>query len=240
MDFFITKIFEDKATNDELTHLQFQKFSRGEFKGRAVVIAKNSGGKYVISTSAEYGNEFVRFLAEKLGENKTNVSGVIVSTRDLTGELDFVNKKQFMSVKQYMIDKELSGKDIIALCDKLPTAFFGLSFSVGHTDLKIKPKAPKSGKPSTKGEETSKADFCKIKTTDIELVHSLIFDAEAHHFKHIEITHEFIIQEIIIGDELKKEKNFALIREKAQRKGKIVRKLKVDGKDIVKEKEFVV
>lgn len=239
MDFFVTKIFENKATNDELTHVQFQKFSRGEFKDRAIVIAKNSKGRYSLSTSAEYGNEFVRFLAEKLEEKKTHVTGVIVSTKDLRDELDFADKKQFMGVKQYVIDKELSGKEILALCQKLPNAFFGLSFTVGATELKIKPKAPKSGKPSTKSAETPKADFCKLKTDDMELVNHLIFDSEAHHFKQIEITHTFIIQEIVVGDELKKEKDFALIREKAQRKGKIIRKLKIDGKEIVKEKEFV-
>ena len=239
MDFFTTKIFEGKAMGDEPTHVQFQKFSRGEFKDRAVVIARNSGGRYSISTSAEYANEFVRFLAEKLGEGRTQVTGVIVSTRDLTGELDFSDKKQFMGIKQYVINKEMSGKDIIALYDKFPTAFFGLSFSVGDTELKIKPKAQKSGKPSTKGEEAPKADFCKIKTSDMTVVKNLIFDSEAQNFKQVEITHTFVIQEIIIGDELKKEKDFATVREKAQRKGKIVRKLKVDGKDVVKEKEFV-
>ena len=44
-------------------------------------------------------------MAEKLGDGITQVKGIVVSTRDLTGELDFQDKKQFMGVKQYILDK---------------------------------------------------------------------------------------------------------------------------------------
>ena len=236
MEFFINKIFKGKI--DDRVHLQFKKFSGGDFNNRAVIIGKNSGGKYSLNTSHEFANEFVLYLAEMLGDNKTNVQGVIVSTRDLENELDFVNKKQFMGVKQYVVDKEMTGNEILELCNKLPNAFFGLSFNVGNSELKIKPKAPKSGKPSTKGEETAKPNFCKLKTTDKNIIDSLIFDNEAYGFKNIEVSHIFIINEIIIPEELKNEKDYAVIKEKALRKGKIVRKMKIDGKEIVKEKEF--
>jgi len=236
MDFFINKIFNSKQ--DEMVHLQFQKFSRGEFKDRAIILAKQTGSKFSVNTTPEYGNELVRYLAEQLGNNKTKVTGVVVSTRDLEGELPFVDKKQFMGVKQYIIDGEFSGNEILNICDKFTSAFIGLSFLVNGTDLKIKPKAPKTAKPSTKAEEKPKADFCKVKTTDKELVKKLIFDSEAQSFKAIEIVHNFVISEIVAPDEFKKEKDFAIIRERSLRKGKIIRKLKIDGKDIVKEKEF--
>ena len=163
MDFFTTKIFSGKS--DELVHVQFQKFSRGVFKDRAIIIGKQSKNKYSLSTTAEYANEFVRYLAELLEERKTQVNGVIVSTRNLDDVLAFQNKKQFMGIKQYVIDTQLSGKEIISLCDRIPNAFMGLSFTVDETELKIKPKVPKSVKPSTKSEDKPKADFCKVKTT---------------------------------------------------------------------------
>lgn len=236
MDFFIKKIFNGEK--DELVHLQFQKFSRGEFKGRALITAKNSGSKFSINTTYEYGNEFVRFLAEKLGPEKTKVTGVIVSTKDLDRNINFSEKKQFMGVKQYIIENEMSGDEILNLCDKLKNSFIGLSFNIGDTELKIKPKAPKSGKPSTKAED-KKANFCKVKTSNQEIINSLIFDGETKNFKQIEISHDFIINEIIIPDELKNEKDYAVIKEGALRKGKVIRKIKVDGKEINKEKEFV-
>lgn len=234
MDFFIKKIFEGKS--DELVHFQFQKFSKGEFKNKAMIKAKNYGSRFNIDTTYEYANELVKFFAEKLGGNKTKVIGMVVSTRDLTGELDFQNKKQFMGVKQYMIDKEMSGEDIIKLCDLLPNSFIGLSFKVGESELKIKPKAPKSAKPSTKREEKLKIDFCKIKTNDKEIINRLIFDKEAQNFKTIEVNHVFLINEIILPSG---EKDFVKIREFAQKKGKIIRELNIDGKKIIKEIDFI-
>ena len=76
----------------------------------------------------------------------------------------------------------------------------------------------------------------------MEIVDSLIFDAEAKSFNNIEIKHNFIIDEIIISDKLKKEcgDDFARIRELAVRKGKIIRKMNIDGNEVVKEKGFEV
>lgn len=239
MEFFIKKIFDGKV--DDLVHHQFSKFSRGEFKNKAMIVAKaQSGGKFSINTTPEYGNELVKCLAEKLGEKTTEVKGVVVSTRNLTGELDFQNKKQFMGVKQYIMDKEMSGNEILELCNKIPSSFIGLSFKVDDTELKIKPKAPKSAKPSSKGDAGPKVDFCRLKTTDKSILDNLVFDSEARGFKKVEISHEFIINEIVVSDELKKEAgdDFALIKEKAKRKGKLIRKLNIDGKKVVKEIEL--
>ena len=55
---FIKKVFEKRA--DENVHLQFQKFSRGEFQNRALIKARRTGKKFTITTSAEFANEMVR------------------------------------------------------------------------------------------------------------------------------------------------------------------------------------
>ena len=88
---FIKKVFEGDV--DEFAHLQFQKFSKGEFVNRAMIRAKKLGKGYAISTTAEFTNELVREVAKRLGEDKTNVKGAVISTNDLTGELDFKEKK---------------------------------------------------------------------------------------------------------------------------------------------------
>ena len=229
---FIKKIFKDNV--DEIVHLQFQKFSKGEFRNKAIIEAKNSKGKYTIKTSAEFANGFVRIMAEKLGEDKTNVTGAIVSTSDLTGELDFQNKKQFQGVKRYLIEKEMSGKEMINLLNKFPKTFFALTFNVGEEKLKIKPKAPKAAKPG-KGKESPKADFCSLKTTDKEIGESFVF--EKTDFKTAKINHTFFIEGIIMPEG---ETDFAKIREIAKKKGKIVRNAIIDEKEVVSEKEFVV
>ncbi|MEK6833023.1 MAG: hypothetical protein AABY32_03160 [Nanoarchaeota archaeon] len=232
---FIKKV-QDKNF-DESVHMQFQKFSKGEFKNRAIVHAKASGGKYTINTSAEFANELVRDVAEKLGSKKTKVEGAIVSTLDLKKDLEFKEIKQFQGVKKYMIENEMSGSEIITLLNKFPKAFFALSFDAGEeTILKIKPKAPKSGKPGTKGEEAPKPDFCKLITRDKKLAESFIF--EVPEFKSAIVIHDFFIDKIEVPEELKNSEDFALIREKSKRIGRILRKSVIDEKRIEKELEL--
>lgn len=232
MDCFIKKIFDKKA--DELVHLQFQKFSKGEFRNRAAIVAKKTKNNYSLSTTPEYANELVRATAEKmLPGDKARITGAVISTRDFTGELDFKDKKQFQGVKRYILDTQLSKEDILNLCDKYPKAFLALSFKTGATELKIKPKAPKSGKLSSKKNEGLKADFCKLKTDDFNLIAGFIFDV--NNFKSVEITHDFIITELDIP---KDEKDPVKMREDTIRKGKIIRKIKVNGDEKIKETDF--
>jgi hypothetical protein len=230
---FIKKVFEGKKDNS--THLQFQKFSKGEFRNRAIIEAKKSKDKYTIKTSAEFANGLVHDVAELLGDKKTSVTGAIVSTSDLTGKIDFKDKKQFQGVKRYLIDKEMSGKEIIALLDEFPKTFFALTFDAGETKLKIKPKAPKSVKPG-KGDEAPKADFCNLKTTDKELGGSFIFEKED--FKTAKVNHTLFIENIIVPEELKKEEDFAKIREMSNRAGRIIRNAEIDEVEAKKEFEF--
>jgi len=232
---FIKKVFEKNF--DESVHLQFQKFSKGEFRDKAIIRAKFSAGKYTISTTAEFANELVKTAAEKLGSGKTRVNGAIVSTQDLKNNLDFVGIKQFQGVKRYLLEKEMSGLEILDLVKKFPKNFFALSFNAPDgTTLKIKAKAPKSGKPSSKENENPKSDFCKLTTTDPFLGKEFIF--EKPDFKQAEVVHDFLIKDIIIPPELKKEKDFAKAREMAIRKGIIIRKAKIDEKEIRTELEF--
>ncbi len=239
MDSFIKKIFDAKGTKecDNIVHVVFQKFSRGEFHNKAVALYSHSKDKYSISTTYEYSNDMARMMAELLGHNKTKVTGVIVSTRDLKSELKYTSIKQFAGVKQYILDGEMSGTEIIELLNKLPTAFFALSMKVGNSEIKIKPKAPISGKPSTKTDAAPKADFCKFYTTDKKLMEAFVFDGEVlDAVKKAEITHTFSITDIILP---KGETDPQKMRENAKRKGKIIRQIKIDDKAVKKEVEFI-
>jgi len=228
---FVKKVFEGNI--DESVHLQFQKFSKGEFRNRALIKLKKTGGRYNLSAGAEFANELVRVIAEKLGSEKTKVTGAIVSTQDLKDYLNFKEIKQFQGVKRYLIDSEMSGDEIINLLNKFPKNFFALSFSVPEGSvLKIKPKAPKSGKPG-KGDEAPKADFCSLKTTDSKIGKSFVF--EIPDFKEAKITHHFIINELIYPEG---ETDYSKIRELAKRKCRIIRDAVIDGQKIKSEKEF--
>ena len=218
---FIKKAI-DKEVNEPV-HIQFQKFSKGEFRDRALIEGKKQGGgKYTIKTSAEFANDLVKIVAGKLGDEKTNVKGAIVSTSDLTGEIDFKEKKQFQGVKRYLIDNEMSGTEILGLLDKLPKTFFALTFNAGDNQLKIKPKAPKSGKPGKEKEGGPNADFCSLKTTDKSIAESFIF--EKPDFTTAKINHTIFVERIVIPEELKGEKDFAKVREMSRRGGENFKK----------------
>jgi len=238
---FIKKV-QDKNF-DESVHMQFQKFSKGEFKNRAIIRAKFSGGKYTINTSAEFANELVKDVAGMLGDNKTKVTGGIISTVNLKEMPEYKNLlantkvKQFQGVKNFQIELELNGKEIVNMIDAFPKAFFALSFDAGNeTILKIKAKAPKSGKPGTKGEEAPKPDFCKLITKDKKLAENFIF--ENPEFKDASVVHDFFIDKIEIPEELKTSEDFALVREKSKRIGRILRKTVIDEKRVEKELEL--
>lgn len=231
---FIEKIFLNKS--DYLVHLQFQKYSRGTFPYKALISAKKTGNKYTIFTDAEFANELVRETAMKLGNQKTKVMGSVISTGDLTGKLDFKSKKQFQGVKNYSIDKEMDGEEILKLLNEFPKAFFALSFKTGDTELKIKPKAPKSGKPKNKDDEEQKVNFCKVITTDSSIGKGFVFERED--FKKADIKHTYVIESIKIPESLKKSEDFLLIREESKRKGKIIREANIDGEKMKKEINF--
>ncbi len=227
---FIKKVFSGKI--DEEVHLQFQKFGRGEFRNRALIKMKKTKNNYTISTTSEFANEFVKVMAEKLGGEKTKVTGAMISTLDLGNEIDFKDKKQFMGIKQYIIDKEMSGTEILNLLEQFPKVFFALSFNSKGDILKIKTKTPKSAKPKNK-EEAPKPDFCKLTTSDEKIAKDFVW--EKNDFKDAEINHDFIIKELLVPRE---EKDFAVAREKAKRKGIIIRRATIDGIKTAVEKEF--
>jgi hypothetical protein len=233
MKFFIKKIFDGEI--DEFVRRQFQKFGKGKYEDRALLKLKKVKDRFNISAGSEYANEFVRHMGDLLGEERTNVRGVIISTRNLEEELEFKDKKQFMGIKKYIIEKEMSGNEIKTLCDKFLKPFISLSFKVKDGELKIKEKPPKSGKPGGKGQKKPKPDFCKLKTNNLEIVKNLVFEID--NFKEVEINHTFLIEEIIIP---KDEKDPIRMRELAKRKGKIIRKLFIDGKERIEEKEFLI
>jgi hypothetical protein len=229
---FIKKIVDKEV--DGLVHLQFQKFSKGTFKDRAVLKIKKSGSKYTINSTGEFINEFVRMMAEKLGSEKTKMTGAVIATSDLTGKLDFKEKKQFQGVKRYLIDTEMSGDDAIKLLDEFPKAICALSFDVGNDKLKIKPKAPKMGVPGKKG-EPPKTDACKLVTSDSAIGESFIF--ETKDFKLAEINHVVVVEKVIMPET--EGEDFAKIRELAKKQGKIIRYSKIDDVESEKEFEFV-
>jgi len=232
----IKKIFEKNF--DEEVHSDFLKFGRGDYRDKYLIEAKRQTGKTAIKTSAEFAN----FLVKKCLENvngKIVVSGVVISTFDLKEDfqnagIDVKKTSNFQGVRKTAVDGEVDAKKIVELIEKYPRCFFALSFKTSNCELKIKPKAPKSGKPG-KNDEEAVADFCSLKTTNETLVKEILFDVG--NFKKCKISHEIKVQEIVYPKNMKSLKPEE-IREQAKRKGVIVRKINCDGNLKVNEAGF--
>ena len=233
MESALKKIFFGKGDNS--AHIEFIKFGKGKFENKYLLEGKKQKDKWSIKTSAEFANFLVRTCLEKTRE-EIAVQGVIVTTNDLRREAKFEIErvKQFAGVKQMVLNCRTNALNILELMNKYPRAFYALSFSTPAFVLKIKPKAPKSGKPGSKEKgEGPKCNFCSLKTSDREIIENLFFDFP--NFKEIKIKHTIEINQIIlpsgIDDPVK-------IRELAKKKGRIIREIEVDGRKEIKEKEF--
>lgn len=231
MESVLKRIFSGKS--DEEVHGEFIKFSRGVFDNRYLIEAKKQKDKWNIKTGYEFANFLVRKCLEKIN-GEIDISGIIVFTGSLEdSKVPIERVKQFMGIKQYIINAKVNASDVLNLMNKYPKAFFALSLKFGDGELKIKAKAPKSAKPSNKEDKEVKADFCSLKTNDQGIIDDLFFDF--HDFNEIKIKHSLNIQEVIIpkgiDDPVK-------MREMSKRKGKIIREINVDGRVEKKEVEF--
>jgi len=236
MQSVIHRIFLGES--DEEVHNEFVKYSKGIFENKYLLKGKKQKSGWQIKTSAEFVNFLVRSCLERM-RGEIDVKGVIVSTfdmRSILGEHVFSpdeKVKQFMGIKQIIVDAKIPPEKVIEVMDKFPRAFYALSFSTSEFQLKVKAKAPKSAKPASGGEKEAVPDFCSLKTSDREIVEDLFFDFPD--FKEIKISHSIHINEIEIpkgiSDTLK-------IREMSVRKGMIVRKIVIDGDNREKQTEF--
>lgn len=226
---FIKKIFENKI--DDYVHLQFSRFGKGIFENKALLEINVSSKNVKIKTSAEFTNELVELLANTIKEH-TKVKGMIFSTKDLGEESDikFKEIKNAMGVKKHFVDQELTKEQILNLIKKFPKASLSLSFETDYGKLKIKEKAPRAAKPGKKG-NAPKADYCTFVTSNKEILNDYSFDVNIP-YKKLFIMHTYEIEELVIPEEYKN--SFSLARIHAKRKGKLIRKILVDGKQIEK------
>ncbi len=222
---------------DEEVHSDFLKFSRGEFKDRYLTEGKKQKDKYSIKTSAEFANYLVRKCLEK-ANGDVEFKGIIVATFDLRKEAEFEIKKvgNFQGIRKHEIDSKISKDKILKLMEKYPRCFFALSFKTGFSELKIKAKAPKTGKAGKTDEDGPKADFCSLKTSDMALVKELFFDSPD--FSEIKAKHILKINEIIYPKDMNGMRP-EQVRENSKRKGVLIREVSIDGVKKISEAEFV-
>ncbi|MEK6897810.1 MAG: hypothetical protein AABX28_00450 [Nanoarchaeota archaeon] len=228
---FIKNIFDGKT--DENAHLQFIRFGKGEFNGRFILNLVKSK-KIKVKTSFELANDLV-LLCSEFGNSK--VSGDVLSKKDISEIMSQNNikgnsetKKGGLYYQSNISNQEMSGEQIRKLAEV--SYFMLLDMEGDGFSLKMKKKLPKPGKNENKID----GKFCQLETD--EKFYSIIRENlfwDVKEGKKINVKHNISIKELIFP---KNEKDFAVVREKALRKGKIVRCINTDGKEMKEEKEF--
>lgn len=217
---FIKEIFQGKSS--ETSHRQFIRFGKGEY-GRRALIGLWKTKSIKIKSSFEYANDFVLFVAD-LGNVSFN--GDIWSKEPIEG----LEGKKKVGKWVYEVNN-FSSNQVKNLADRV--YYFLLNADQEGIKLKIKSKLPKPGK----NEEKIDDKFCQM-----ELDEKYYKMAKDDFFwdlpdgKKTEVEHKLLINEIVLPKT--NEKDFAKLREMAKRKGRIIRKAVVDGKEIKKEIDF--
>ena len=234
-DMVMKKIFD--GVFDAEVHANFLKFGRGEYKGKYLLEGKRQAKNWAIKAGAEYANLLTRKCLEKVG-GAVEVKGVIVSTLDLREEIGFEIFKvsNFQGVRKHVVDTEVEPEQIFELMEKYPKAFFALTFNGEGFVLKIKPKAPTSGKPGKEKEAGPVADFCSLKTGDRGIIDYLFFGVGD--FNEVKVKHQINVRDIIYPANMEELKPTE-VRELAKRKGVVIRSVNADGIVKTSEAEFV-
>ncbi len=215
MDSFIKKVLTGKSDAD--SHRYFIRFGKGDYK-RRFLISLAKGNKIKMKTSFEFANDLVKFVDEN---KKVKFSGKILSKEKVAGkdgrkkagvfvyEVSECELKEFNDVYYYLLD--VNDSEIV---------------------LKIKKSLPKPGKEADKIDD----GFCSLIVEPkywAALKNAFFWDLPE--CKKAVIEHELKIKDIILP---KGEKDPAKMRELAKRKGTIIRKMILDGKETAKEVPF--
>ena len=217
---FVKKIFEGKE--DDIVHRKFVRFSVGEFERGLMSLRKGKDIK--IKCSYDFVDDLFGLIAENC-KGKVNVKGKIIASFDFGDDFEFV---------RYIKGKKFTGEvDFEVDCDKMKEIYekFKLSFILLSVDcdgfkLKCKTSLPKPGKALD-------LKFCSA-VFPKELVNEFVWEGD---FKKAEIKHRVIVDEIVVPEGVS---DFAEARKLSKRKGNVIRELVLDGKEIVKGKEFLV
>ena len=224
MGYFIEKIFADKV--DDAVHSQFVRFSKGVFDNKAIInISRN--GRIKISSTYELANDLILFAAS-LAKN-LKIPGLVLSKKEISGLSGKIKKNLFA----YNLDQEISSEKVMEIAEN--SYFMLLDCSAEGIELKMKKKLPK---PSSKSADKVNDKFCSmildIKFWPAVKAEFLLNLPEGKKYRTI---NKYEIKEILLP---KSEKDFEKIRVMAKKKGKITRKIEIDEKQIIQEKEFVV
>ena len=217
MESFLKRIFENSSFNEDKKY--FLRFGKGNYE-RRFLISFDKGSKIKIRGSFEWANDFVKFVREN---KNVSFSGSVLMKNKVPGREGRKKGGSFLY--------EINGETL----EEFENAYYYL-LNVNEEDivLKIKKSLPKPGKEADKIDDK----FCSLEL-DLKYWESVksAFFWDVGNGKKCKIEHTIKIHYVEFPSDVS---NPVKIRELAKRKGKIFRKIELDGKEVVKEYELEV
>ena len=199
-------LFTDKIFNGEIDEQIHKQFVRFSIGTfEDRALMKIVKSKDFIKLTASY--DLMKDLTKIIGEN--------IEKLTISGKVFYGGKK-----KEVIEEKEISGIELVEICDKVEFVLLTISFK--DYFFKIGKTLPKPG-------SKLKKNFCKAKLP-LSILDKII---KEDFKKKLEMSCSFIIEKIEVPKEY--ENDSGLARLNAIRKGKIIKKLKIDNEEKTKE-----
>ena len=215
---FIRNVLQEKK--DEATHKQFVRYGKGDYERALISIKK--GKELKIKTSFDFANDFV-WIASVYGKGTLSVKGNIITARDMSEEIEGEHTKRG-KLFTVSIEKVMTKEELKKLYEQFKKDFLLLNITGKNLKISVGNKLPRPG-------GTIKNDFCKA-TLPLPALEEFLW--EQKEFREATIIHVFHITDLVIPSGTS-EKD---AREVAIRKGMIIRKITLDGKETIVEKFF--
>lgn len=231
MAVFIRELFDDKES--EKAHKIIKRFGMGTYPRETIYITRTAKS-IKIQTGFEYTESLINLLCD-LSSDDVTFKGKIISGKNLEPLLEKhgvkIEKSASKGKKIDLKEQTMSMDSFKKLVTDLNDTFALLSAKTGDYDLKVKTKMPKPGNL------LEKHTTLILKLSDEDTVkEQFLFDVDAGKFKKVQIETTYEIEDLEIPDEAKDDP--AKARLMARRKGKVKRKIMIDGEEQEKEFEF--
>lgn len=218
---FIKQIVKGQV--DEATHKKLARYGKGEYD-RGLLLVKKGKKDIKVKASWDWSNDIFGIIAENIKKD-AEVKGKIIAPRDLKSEIgiesNFSKRGRLYTAE---IDATLNADQIRSIYEKFKDDFILLSIKSDEFKLSVKDKIPKPG-------GKIKEDFCSA-TLPLSALDELAFDFDQN-FSEAKIVNKLVITDLVVPKEYASD--FAMARLMAKRKGKLVRVITVDGKEVKKE-----
>lgn len=219
---FIKQIFENKV--DDYVHSKFVRYGKGEYE-RALINVKRTSKNIKVKTSYDFSNDMFRICLDYV-KGSVDVSGKIIADFDLQSKLGLeANYTKRGKLHTAELKCKLSKEQLEKIWEDFRFEFLLLNIKGENVELKCGSSLPKPG-------GTIKDDFCKA-SLPVEALKE--FDLNEK-ITEANLKHIYQINELAVPKEY--ENNFEKARIFAKRKGFLIRKSIIDGKE--EEKKIVL